>query len=102
MVPVTDVVYAWYMFIIFEATFISLITLLTNNLRFLAYSAVGGAVGLIFDHSAILLGFYKYSLQFDPAIIGLVPFTVSAGEGMGIAAMIFVFEVLAAKLKIKF
>ncbi len=98
----TDVVYAWYMFIILEAVFISLITLLTNNLRFLTYSVVGGAVGLVFDHSAILLGFYKYSLQFDPAIIGLVPFTVSAGEGMGIAAMIFTFEALTAKIKIKF
>ncbi len=96
-----DTIFLWYALLFFQLLAISFISLFNHDLRYLLLAVVGALVGRIFDCSAVFLGFYSYNPLLDPVHVCGTPITMAFAEGMGMSIVIFVFEFVSKKLKIK-
>ncbi len=98
----TDTVSLWYAFLFFQISALSLITLFRNDLRYVYFAASAAIIGRVFDCSAIFLGFYSYNPLLDPVHVCETPITMAFAEGMGMSMVIFAFEFLTKRFKLKF
>lgn len=97
-----DVVILWYALLFSEMMAISLISFYRQDLRHVYFAIAAAVIGRMFDCSAVFLGFYNYNPILDPVHICGTPVTVAFAEGMGLSLVIFVFEFLSKKFRIKY
>ncbi len=81
---------------------VSFISFYRDDLRHIYFAITGAVIGRMFDCSAVFLGFYNYSPALDPVHICGTPITVAFAEGMGLSIVIFVFEFVSKRFRIKY